>query len=459
MKFENYLVNESIFKSYDIRGVFGEEWNASTAYAIAQAFLKVNPAKTIAVGYDHRASTPELRNAFIAGLTDAGVTVWDIGQLTTDAVYFSSWNYKDEIDGAVMITASHLPAHYNGIKFITNELKPIGRGSGMEELFEYVSTFASNPADEMVLSETKGVVVKKEIVADYIPWLLSHIDASKIKPLKVVMDCGNGVAGPIAKKVFESLGLEITELFFEPDASFPNHEANPIIEENRIDIMRKVKELGADLGIAWDADADRAYFIDENGEFIHGDFLTALLTIQVLKANPGSNIVYDLRASNVVADTVKAHGGVAHMQRVGHAHIKKMMRDVDAVFAGEVSGHYYFKDNAYMDNGFLPPLMILELLSESNKTLSEFIADLGDYYVSGEINSEVAQQDTVFARLKEKYSDAALLELDGVSFTFDDWRFNVRASNTEPLIRLNLEANSTELMETKRDEVLALIRQ
>lgn len=455
MQFDSFLINQSVFKSYDVRGEYGVEWNASTAYAIARAFLHLNPAKTIAVGYDHRDSTPELRDAFIAGLTDSGVNVWDLGQVTTDTVYFASWNYIEQIDGAVMITASHLPAKFNGIKFITKELKPIGKGSGMEELFEYANNL--DPAS-IELSEEKGSVEQKDVKQDYLNWLWSFIDKDKIKSLKVVMDTGNGIAGPLVKKVFEPLGLEITELCFEPDASFPNHEANPIIEENRQDIIAKVKEEGADLGIAWDADADRAYFIDEKGEFIHGDFLTALLAIQMLKQNPEGHIVYDLRASNVVPDTVTLHGGHPHRQRVGHAHIKKMMREVDAVFAGEVSGHYYFKANHYMDNGFLPPLMILQLLSESDQPLSELIASLGDYYVSGEVNSKVDDQASVFARLKEKYADADQDELDGISIEYPDWRFNVRASNTEPVIRLNLEAKSQAMMEEKRDEVLALIR-
>lgn len=455
MQFQEFLINESSFKSYDVRGVFPKELNASTAYAIAQAYLRINPAKTIAVGYDHRDSTPELRDAFIAGLVDAGVSVWDIGQVTTDTTYFASWNYKDVLDGAVMITASHLPAEYNGIKFITKDLQPIGKGSGMEELYTYACEVRDNGPN---IVETKGIVEKKDVMNDYLQFLWSFIEKDKIKPLKVVMDCGNGVAGPIVKEVFAPLGLELIELYFEPDASFPNHEANPIIEENRQAIIEEVKKVGADLGIAWDADADRAYFIDEQGQFVHGDFLTALLAKSFLAKNPGADIVYDLRASNVVPDTVKASGGTAHIQRVGHAHIKKLMREVDAIFAGEVSGHYYFKANHYMDNGFIPPLLILQMLSESGKPMSAFIADLGEYYVSGEINSKVEDQEAVFARLKETYADAKQDFLDGITIEYPNWRFNVRASNTEPVIRLNLEASSQEMMENKRDEVLALIR-
>jgi len=456
MNFSEYKINQSSFKSYDIRGVVPDELDASTAYAIAQAYVKFNPCKTIAIGYDHRGSTKELKEAFMAGLTDMGVNVWDIGQVTTDTTYFTSWYYKDQLDGAVMITASHLPAEYNGLKFITKDLRPIGKGSGMEELYQYALEIKEK--GPIVKAEGVGTIQQKDILSDYLEFLWSFIDQDKIKPLKVVMDCGNGVAGPIVKKVFEPLGLDITEMYFEPDATFPNHEANPIIEENRKAIIAKVKEVKADLGIAWDADADRAYFIDENGDFIHGDFLTALLAKQFLQNNPGSHIVYDLRASNVVPDTVSRYGGIAHKQKVGHAHIKKMMREVDAIFAGEVSGHYYFKSNHYMDNGFIPPLMILQLLSQTEKSMSEYIKDLGDYYVSGEINSKVDNADAVFTRLKETYSDAKQEFLDGITVEYKDWRFNVRASNTEPVIRLNLEANSQKVMEEKRDEVLAIIR-
>ncbi len=459
MPFATFNVREGNFRSYDVRGEVPSEIDASTAYAIAQAFVKYNPAKRVVVGYDHRDSTPELKEALVRGLTDAGVDVWDIGQVTTDMTYFASWKYvgdgPDQIQGAVMITASHMPAQFNGFKFITKDLKPIGKGSGMEELYAFASEIASG---QMLASAVPGTVISKDVFPDYEAFLWSFVDKSKIKPLKVVMDAGNGVAGPIARKIFAGLGLDITELCFTPDAGFPNHEANPIIPENRVHIEAKVKEVGADLGIAWDADADRAYFISEKGDFIHGDFATALLAIQFLQKHPGAGIVYDLRASNVVPDTIRKHGGVPHMERVGHAHIKQRMRAEQAVFGGEVSGHYYFADNQYMDNGFLPPLMILELLSTSGKPLSQFITDLGEYHVSGEINSSVRDQQAAMAFLKERYADAKLLELDGVSIEYPDWRCNVRPSANDPVIRLNLEANSQALMEERTKEVLSIIR-
>ena len=409
------------------------------------------------MGHDQRQSIPQLKEGLIQGFLDAGVDVWDIGQVTTDMTYFASWKYLSDqgIQGAVMITASHMPAEFNGFKFITKELKPIGKGSGMEELYSLAVEIKENGP---VISPKKGKVIEKNILTDYLEFVWSFVDRNKIKPLKVVMDTGNGVAGPIAREVFAPFGLNITEMYFEPDSTFPNHEANPILPENRKDIIEKVKELGADLGIAWDADADRAYFIDEKGNFIHGDFTTALLSIEFLEKNPGAHIVYDLRASKVVADTIKKHGGVAHIQKVGHSHIKKMMRETDSVFGGEVSGHYYFAANHYMDNGFIPPLIMLQLLSASGKPLSEFIKDLGEYYVSGEINSTVKDRDGVIAVLKDKYADAKVSFLDGISIDYPDWRCNIRPSANDPVIRLNLEAKSQELMEEKRDEVLEVIR-
>lgn len=455
MEFDTFKVNKANFKSYDVRGEFPDEIDASTAYAIAQAFINFNPAKKVVIGYDHRESTPALKEGLIKGLTDAGVDVIDIGQVTTDTAYFASWNYQPEVEGAIMITASHLPAKFNGFKFITKELKPIGKGSGMEELFEYASAIREQGSG----NKDQGSIEKKDVLPDYLEFLWGFIDKSKIKQMKVVMDCGNGVAGPTVKKVFEPFKLDVAELCFELDSTFPNHDANPIIPENREHIIGVVKETGADLGIAWDADADRAYFIDEKGEFVHGDFMTALLAQLFLKRKPGAHIVYDIRASRVVPDTIKKAGGKAHVQKVGHAHIKKMMREFDAVFGGEVSGHYYFQANKYMDNGFIPALMILELISESGKPLSQLIAELGEYFVSGEINSKVADKDIVINALKEKYADGKQGFLDGISVDYPDWRFNVRASNTEPVIRLNLEANSQKLMEEKRDEVLKIIRE
>lgn len=455
MSFKEFKVNQENFRSYDVRGKFPTEIDASTAYAIAQAFIKLNPAKVVLIGHDHRESLPELKSGFVQGLTDMGVTVWDIGQVTTDTTYFASWFYKDQVDGAVMITASHMPAEFNGFKFITSELKPVGKGSGMEELYAYAQEVQASGGTNV---EDKGEVISKDVSEEYLNWLMSFVDLDKIKPLKVVMDCGNGVSGPFVRRVFEKMPLEITELFFEPDANFPNHEASPAEAKNRVDIEAKVPEVGADLGITWDADADRCFIIDENGTFVNGCLLTAFLSIYFLEKKPGSKIVYDVVSSKVVPDTITKHGGEAHIQKVGHSHIKKMMREVDAIFGGENSGHYYFADNEYMDNGFIPALIVLQLLSESGKKMSEFIKDLGEYYILEETNSAVEDMPAKIEELKERYADAEQSTLDGLSVEYPDWRFNVRISNTDGVLRLNLEANSQKLMEEKRDEVLALIR-
>jgi phosphomannomutase len=323
----------------------------------------------------------------------------------------------------------------------------------MEELYQ----FATQIKGRATISK-RGRVMKQDVLPDYLNFVWSFIDRSKIRPLKVVMDCGNGVAGPIVREVFQPFGLKITEMYFEPDASFPNHEANPIIPENRRAIEAKVKEVGADLGIAWDADADRCYFIDEKGQFVPGDFATAFFSQQFLAKTPGGAIVYDLRASHVVRDTVNRWGGRPLVERVGHSHIKRRMRAEQAVFGGEVSGHYYFAANQFMDNGLIPALLMLEVLSTSTKPLSQLIADLGAYYVSGEINSQVKDQRAALQALQQRYADAQITRLDGISLDYPDWRCNVRPSANDPVLRLNLEANSAELMAARRDEVLALIR-
>lgn len=443
---------KSIFRSYDVRGAVPQDMDGSTAYAVAKAFAKFNQARTVVVGYDHRTSSPELRAQLIEGLLHAGVDVWDLGQVTTDMTYFASWFYK-EVEGAVMITASHMPSQFNGFKFITKSLQPIGQGSGMEELYK-LATQAKRGGE----AKQRGEVRNVDVFADYRVFVRAFVDVSAIKPLKVVVDCGNGVAGPIVRRILGELPIQMIELCFEPDASFPNHEANPIEAKNRTHIEAAVLEQKADLGIAFDADADRAYVIDERGQFVHGDFLTALFSKIFLAKYPGASIVYDVRASHVVRDTIEKLGGKACMERVGHSHIKRRMRAEQAVFGGEVSGHFYFADNKFMDNGMIPALMVLQLLSESAKPMSALIRELGPYFVSGEINSKVSDQHAAMRRVREFFADATITELDGVSIDAKDWRCNVRPSANDPVLRLNLEAKTTELMEAKRDEVLAIIR-
>jgi phosphomannomutase len=461
MKYQEFNVNKENFRSYDIRGEYGNDIDESTAYAVAIAFSQFTKSKKVIIGYDHRLSTPKLKQGLIQGFIDAGVDVIDIGQVSTDTTYFASWFYSSHnnsdmgVEGAIMITASHMPGKYNGMKFITKELKPIGKGSGMDELYELANNINEfTPVKQSKLGKLSELVV----IPEYKKWLYSFIDKNSIKEFSVIMDCGNGVAGPLVRELFSDLSLNTQELFFEPDASFPNHEANPIIPENRKDIEQMVKEQKADLGIAWDADADRCYFIDEKGQFIHGDFITALLAKTFLQKESNQTIVYDLRASNVVVDTVNSLGGKAVMQKVGHAHIKQKMRQENAVFGGEVSGHYYFKENHFMDNGFIPAFLMLQLLSQEQKTLSELILDLGEYFVSGEINSTVQDRKKIIQKVKETYSDAKIHMLDGVSLEYEDWRCNLRPSANDPVIRLNLEAKTKSLMEQKTKELLELIR-
>ncbi|PYP35668.1 MAG: phosphomannomutase/phosphoglucomutase [Gemmatimonadetes bacterium] len=391
-------LNADIFKAYDVRGVYPSEINEDAARAIGAAFSAYLEAKRIAVGRDMRLSSPALAAAFIDGATSRGTDVVDYGMISTDMLYFAV--ARDGHDGGVQIT--------------------------------------------------------------YVEHAMSFIDPPVIKPFNVVLDAGSGMGGLVAPKLFERLPCRTTRLCFEIDGRFPNHEANPLIEENRRDIVERVVAEKADVGIAWDGDADRCFFIDGTGAFVSGDFITALLAEAFLIKHPGASIVYDLRASHAVKDTVARYGGTALMNRVGHAFFKRRMRETNAIFGGEVTGHYYFRDNFYADNGFIPALLMLELMSKKGQPLHDLLKPLaGRYFISGEINTKLARMDLVPARLATiaaRYADGHQYELDGLSVEYPDWHFNVRPSNTEPLLRLNLEATTSQMMERKRDEVLALIR-
>jgi phosphomannomutase len=364
---------------------------------------------------------------------------------------------RDGHDGGAEITASHNPKEYNGIKLVRREAFPLSGEAGISDIRDMIAQGTLPPE-----AATAGSLSTKDVFEDYVTHVMSFIDPSIIKPFNVVLDAGNGIAGMVAPKLFERLPCRVTELCFEVDGTFPNHEANPLIEENRQDIVARVKQDRADIGIAWDGDADRCFFIDGSGEFIAGDFVTALLAEAFLLKHPGAKVVYDVRASYAVKDIVAKYGGTALMNRVGHAFFKRRMREEDAIFGGEVTGHYYFRDNFFADNGFIPALLILELMSRKGQTLRELLAPLREkYFISGEINTRVANMDLVQARidgLAARYTDGRVYTLDGISAEFPDWHFNVRASNTEPMLRLNLEATSQAMMEAKRDEVLAYIR-
>ena len=448
-------INLSIFKAYDIRGLYPSEVNEEAARQIGRGFVAYLNAKRIAVSRDMRLSSPSVAAAFIAGAREQGADVVDYGMLATDMMYFAV--ARDGHDGGAQITASHNPKQYNGIKLVRREAFPLSGEAGLLEIREMISSGTLPPP-----AAAPGTLSTQEVLDDYVAHVLSFIDPSIVKPFNVVLDAGSGMAGVVAPKLFERLPCRTTRLCFDVDGTFPNHEANPLIEENRRDIVERVVKDRADIGIAWDGDADRCFFIDGSGEFIAGDFVTALLAEAFLLKHPGSKIVYDLRASYAVKDMAAKYGGTALMNRVGHAFFKRRMREEGAIFGGEVTGHYYFRDNFYADNGFIPALLMLELMSRKGQTLHELLAPLREkYFISGEINTKMPDMHVVQEKidaLSARYSDGKSYAMDGVSVEYPDWHFNVRASNTEPLIRLNLEATTQVMMERKRDEVLSVIR-
>ena len=448
-------INPDIFKAYDVRGIYPGEINEDVARAIGVGFIAYLKAGRIALGRDMRLSSPALAAAFIDGVTSQGADVVDYGMMSTDMLYFAVARNKHE--GGVQVTASHNPKQYNGMKMVRQEAFPLSGDAGISDIRDMIAGNRLPPP-----AARRGTVTTAEVLDPYIEHVMSFIDPAVIKPFNVVLDAGSGMGGLVAPRLFDRLPCRTTRLCFDIDGRFPNHEANPLIEENRRDIVERVVAEKADVGIAWDGDADRCFFIDGTGEFIAGDFITALLAQAFLLKYPGSTIIYDLRASYAVKDVVAAHGGTALMNRVGHAFIKARMRESNAIFGGEVTGHYYFLDNFYADNGFIPALLILELMSKQGKSLHELLEPLRQrYFISGEINTKVPSMDHVAAKLAAiaaKYKDGKQYELDGISVEYPDWHFNVRPSNTEPLLRLNLEATTPEQMAARRDEVLALIR-
>jgi phosphomannomutase len=447
--------NPDIFKAYDVRGLYPSEVNESAAHDIGSAFVTYLQAKRIAVSRDMRTSSPALADAFIEGARRQGADVVDYGMMATDMMYFAV--VRDGLDGGAQITASHNPKQYNGIKMVRERAFPLSGDAGINDIREMVVSKSLPSAATRFGSRTQ-----QHILSDYIAHVLKLTETSIIKPFNVVLDAGSGMAGLVAPELFKHLPCRTTRLCFDVDGTFPNHEANPLIEENRRDIVERVIAEKADIGIAWDGDADRCFFIDGTGEFVAGDFITALLAEAFLIKKPAQKVVYDVRASYAVKDTVTKYRGAALMNRVGHAFLKKRMRDEDAVFGGEVTGHYYFRDFFYADNGFIPALLILELMSRKGQTLAELLRPLREkYFISGEINTRMPDMTQVQAKvdgLATKYADGHVYMIDGVSVEYPDWHFNVRASNTEPLIRLNLEGVTQAIMEQRRDEILGYIR-
>ena len=448
-------INSDVFKAYDVRGLYPEEVTEDLFRQLGRAFVAYLGPGRYAVTRDMRLSSPSLTQAFVEGAVAQGGHIVDYGLAGTDMMYFAV--AADGLDGGAQITASHNPKQYNGCKLVRKEAFPLSGESGIKEMKDMILGGGLPPPEG-----TPGSVERGEMLTRYVGHVMTFIDESIIKPFNVVLDGGSGMAGFIAPSMFDRLPCKTTRLCFEVDGTFPNHEANPLIEENRRDITERVLAEQADIGIAWDGDADRCFFIDGSGEFIAGDFVTALLAESFLMKHPGETVIYDVRASYAVKDTVARYGGRALMNRVGHAFIKRRMREEDAVFGGEVTGHYYFRDNFYADNGFIPALLILELMSQKGKSLRDLLQPLREkYFISGEINTKLKSIDEAAAkieRLAREYAHGNVYRVDGVSAEFADWHFNVRASNTEPLLRLNLEGLTPEIMEKRRDELLDIIR-
>jgi len=452
-------VPAGIFKAYDVRGLYGEQMDGGTAYLVGRAFARVlaelrgkDPgALAVGLGRDMRLQAPEMAGRLRDGLVAEGVRVVDAGMVGTEMLYFLVG--ARELDGGAMVTASHNPKAYTGVKLVREGALALSGETGITAIRDLIDAgLGSAPGG--------GSVDAVDIAPEFRERALSFIDPGAVAPLAVVVDGGNGMAGEMVGPLLAGLPIELVTTYWTPDGEFPDHEPNPLLPENREFIVDRVRAEGADLGIAWDGDADRCFFIDDRGEFVDGDFLTALLAELVLEKAPGADIIYDVRASRAVPDTVAAHGGTAHVNRVGHAFMKRAMKEIGAEFAGEVSGHYYFRQFYNADSGTVPALLVLELISRSGRPLSELVGELRSrYFISGEINSEVADPAAKMDEIAARWSDAEVTRLDGVSIDYPDWHFNVRPSNTEPLLRLNLESLvSTADMEAKRDEVLALIR-
>jgi phosphomannomutase len=453
-------IDPGIFKAYDVRGLYGDQIDGDVAYRVGRAFARVladgagkaTSVLRVGLGRDMRLSAPELAERYADGLRDEGADVVDIGQVGTEQLYFTVG--ARELDGGLMCTASHNPKAYTGAKLVRRGAVPLSGETGIAEIGRLAADGLGDPTGQ------RGGLIRDDIAADFQEAAMRFIDPSAVEARKVVLDGGNGMAGPMVGPLLDRLPIEQVQTYWTPDGNFPDHEPNPLLPENREFIIERVRAEGAELGIAWDGDADRCFFIDDEGEFVDGDFLTALLAESILEKEPGATILYDVRASRAVRDTVERRGGTALVNRVGHAFFKTRMPEVGGAFGGEVSGHYYFRDFYNADSGTIPALVILELLSKKGRRMSELMADFrSTYFISGEINSEVEDQAAKMREIEQRYADGEITKLDGVSVDYEDWHFNVRPSNTEPLLRLNLESLvSREDMEAKRDEVLALIR-
>ncbi|HEY0416469.1 MAG TPA: phosphomannomutase/phosphoglucomutase [Gaiellaceae bacterium] len=445
------MLDPKAFKAYDVRGVYPTELDEEGAYAIGRAYVEQFAPRTVAVGRDMRTSSPSMAEAVRNGAADGGADVLDLGMVGTEMVYFAVGELG--LDGGIAVTASHNPKQYTGMKIVRAGALPVGGESGLLDVRDRAARASWQDAP-------RGTIRDEDIWPGFVDRVLSFVNVSALRPLRVVIDAANGMAGAMLPPVLDRLPmLDVVRCNFEPDGTFPNHEPNPLLPENREFIVRKTREEGADFGVAFDGDADRCFFVDDAGEFVPGDFTTALFAETILAREPGGKVIYDVRASWAVPEAIEAAGGIPLVNRVGHAFIKQRMREEHAVFGGEVSAHYYFRDFSQADSGTVPFLLMAEIVSRRGR-LSEILAPFRSrYFITGELNTPVADVPSTLRELEARYApEGEISHLDGLSVVGDEWHFNVRPSNTEPLLRLNLEALSEELMERKRDEVLALIR-
>jgi phosphomannomutase len=439
----------AIFKAYDVRGLYPSELDEDIARRIGGAFGLFTGTRRVAVGRDMRLSSPSLCEAFSEGARAAGTTVVDLGLISTDALYFASGRLDVP---AAMFTASHNPPRYNGLKLCREKAAPIGQDSGLAEIRKLAEEDPSPRAGPA------GSLQTLDVLEDYAEHCRGFIDLDSLRPIKVAIDAGNGMAGKTVPLVFRRLPFEVVPLYFELDGSFPNHLANPLEPENLADLQKAVLDEGCELGIAFDGDADRMFLVTEKAEPVAGSLTTALVAERLLKKHPGEAVIYNLICSWTVPEVIKENGGKPVRTRVGHSFIKKVMADTGAIFGGEHSGHYYFRDNYRADSGMIAALLVLEAMSVSDEPLSGVLKPYQRYFASGEINSEVSDQQAALDELAATYNDGEQDDIDGLTVSYEDWWFNCRPSNTEPLLRLNLEARTRALMEEKRDEVLAVIR-
>jgi phosphomannomutase len=445
------VLDPKVFKAYDVRGIYPAELDEEGARAIGRAFVEQFEPRRIALGRDMRASSEGMARVAMEGAAEGGADVLDLGLVGTEMLYFAVGELG--LDGGIAVTASHNPKDYTGMKIVRRGALPVGGESGLAEIRERaIAGFGA--------SGKRGQIEEYDIWPAYVDRVLFFVDVDAIRPLRVVIDAANGMGGVMLEPVLERLPIDAVRFFFEPDGTFPNHEPNPLLPENREFVIAQVKEEGADLGAAFDGDADRCFFVDDTGEFVPGDFVTALLAEAVLEKEPGAKVIYDVRASWAVPQTIERAGGTPLVNRVGHAYIKHRMRQEDAAFGGEVSGHYYFREFSQADSGVVPFLLMLELISKRARPLSEILRPYRErYFLTGELNTRVADVALKLQEVKERFaSEGTVSHLDGVSVDAGDWHMNVRPSNTEPLLRLNLEARTPELMARKRDEVLSVMQ-